>query len=309
MTSVIIPVYNRLNFIENIKKSFTPDTHYEFIIIDDASTFSIRDHLHELNDYWVRYFRLNNNKGPSYARNYGFNQSKGDYVLFLDSDDVISEQFFVEAEQYITKGYDLITCDYYTFDGKPSFWRIPEHPITIEEYLIGRYAIAPGSACIKRELFKKTNGFIPGLKVANDWTVYAELILHSNSYAHITKPYFGFQNVKDSVSVGAKFGLKENQRSVLYSRWVVMKKIDRNREMSENIRHFFSNYFFSHFKHYHSKDWFYPAILALIYYTRMIPRIKFKLFFSLLSLILSLSWCNPTLSNSTIGIIKKFRCY
>ncbi|KAA6333239.1 putative teichuronic acid biosynthesis glycosyltransferase TuaG [termite gut metagenome] len=89
--SVIIPTYNAQNTISQaiescIKQSLPP---WEIIIVDDCS---IDYTLNILNNYrnhpFIKIFVLKENGGVSVARNFGWNKSTGDYVSFLDADDI-----------------------------------------------------------------------------------------------------------------------------------------------------------------------------------------------------------------------------
>ena len=87
--SVIIPTYNRAEFLRLAITSVLNQTFqdFEIIVVDDAS----EDHTHEvmnnLNDKRIKYIRHEVNKRVSAARNTGVLHSSGDYIAFLDDDD------------------------------------------------------------------------------------------------------------------------------------------------------------------------------------------------------------------------------
>jgi glycosyltransferase involved in cell wall biosynthesis len=87
--SVIIPMYNSQNYIERAINSVTNQSYkdYEIILIDDSSkddTVSICNKYLSNN---IKLIKLETNKGVSNARNIGINNSSGEYIIFLDSDD------------------------------------------------------------------------------------------------------------------------------------------------------------------------------------------------------------------------------
>lgn len=88
--SVVIPAHNSQKTVErclNAVMQASPEKK-EIIVVDDAST----DNTYEIiSRFPVRLFRLNKNSGPGAARNYGFKQSTGDVVVFLDSDVIVKE--------------------------------------------------------------------------------------------------------------------------------------------------------------------------------------------------------------------------
>src|SRR5579871_6735110 len=86
--SVVIATYNRLNFLEQAVNSIFAQTFedYELIIVDDGSTDNTRDYLNSLSGRLKPLYQPN--KGPSAARNLGVKSAIGNYIAFLDSDDV-----------------------------------------------------------------------------------------------------------------------------------------------------------------------------------------------------------------------------
>ncbi|MEL1255297.1 glycosyltransferase family 2 protein [Flavobacterium sp. DGU38] len=86
--SIIIPLYNKENFIENTLKSVLNQnfTDFEVIIVNDGSTDSSEEKVLQFNDSRVHYYRQKND-GVSAARNYGIEKAKSDYIAFIDADD------------------------------------------------------------------------------------------------------------------------------------------------------------------------------------------------------------------------------
>ncbi len=94
--SVIVPVYNRVDEINDLLESLSAQTcrDFEVIIVEDGSTEPcgdlVRSFAGKVN---VRYF-FKTNEGRSIARNYGIDRSAGDYLVFFDSDCVIPSDYF-----------------------------------------------------------------------------------------------------------------------------------------------------------------------------------------------------------------------
>jgi glycosyltransferase involved in cell wall biosynthesis len=86
--SIIIPTYNRANFIADTIQSVLDQTfpYWECIIVDDGSTDNTKEIVNKINDKRVRYY-WKKNEERSVARNYGIKKAKGKYICFLDSDD------------------------------------------------------------------------------------------------------------------------------------------------------------------------------------------------------------------------------
>ena len=102
--SVIVPVYNRIDEIDDLLSSLTRQTlkNFEVIIVEDGSTMPCRDTVGKYSDKIdVRYF-YKENEGRSIARNYGISRAKGDYFIFFDSDCVIPADYFSTLDAELT---------------------------------------------------------------------------------------------------------------------------------------------------------------------------------------------------------------
>lgn len=116
LISVIIPIYNIEKYLGEcldsiIKQSYIPD---EVILIDDGST----DNSGEIcNNYVNKYscFKVihRKNRGVSSARNLGINIAKGDYILFVDGDDILSPYYIEKLLKGIQQSdNDLAICGF-----------------------------------------------------------------------------------------------------------------------------------------------------------------------------------------------------
>jgi len=92
--SVIIPTYNRSSLVKDAVCSVLAQTEpdLEVIVVDDGSTDDTREVVEDLQDGRVNYF-YKVNGGPASARNYGLSRAKGDYIAFLDHDDLWPENY------------------------------------------------------------------------------------------------------------------------------------------------------------------------------------------------------------------------
>lgn len=102
--SVIIPLYNKENFIENTLKSVLDQTFtdFELIIVNDGSTDTSEEKVFQFHDDRIRYFSKEN-EGVSSARNYGISVAQSDYITFIDADDYWYPDFLKEMFQNINK--------------------------------------------------------------------------------------------------------------------------------------------------------------------------------------------------------------
>ncbi len=92
LVSVIIPVYNIKDYIASCVDSVISQTYHalEIILVDDGSTDGSEKVCDEYGSKDKRVVVLHKeNGGLSDARNYGFNHSKGEYIMYVDGDDLI----------------------------------------------------------------------------------------------------------------------------------------------------------------------------------------------------------------------------
>ena len=108
--SVIMPVYNSSKYlnssIESIQKQTLKDI--EIICVDDGSTDDSLDILFDLNnEYGNIKIVFQENLGPGMARNTGIKNACGEYIAFLDSDDIFLDDFALEAMYDAGKSNDF----------------------------------------------------------------------------------------------------------------------------------------------------------------------------------------------------------
>lgn len=103
--SVIIPVYNRIDEVDELLRSLLAQSerNFEVIIVEDGSTQPCGAVIEEARRKGldVRYF-FKDNEGRSIARNYGMERARGDYFVFFDSDCVIPPDYFRKLAQELS---------------------------------------------------------------------------------------------------------------------------------------------------------------------------------------------------------------
>ncbi|MBF6652357.1 hypothetical protein C3B47_05555 [Flavobacterium columnare] len=100
MFSVIIPLYNKEDYIYNSLVSVINQTytHFEIIIVNDGSTDKSLEIVKTINDSRIKIFEQTN-KGVSSARNLGIKNTKGSLIAFLDADDIWEKNHLEEIQQ------------------------------------------------------------------------------------------------------------------------------------------------------------------------------------------------------------------
>lgn len=98
--SVIVPVYNRPDEVDELLQSLTRQTvkDFEVIIVEDGSTTQCKDVCDKYADMLVLHYFFKDNSGPGQSRNYGAERAKGDYLIILDSDVVLPEGYMAAVK-------------------------------------------------------------------------------------------------------------------------------------------------------------------------------------------------------------------
>lgn len=126
--SVIVPCYNVEAYLEKCVESLMNQTvdNYEVLLIDDGS----KDSTPEMVDMFAKKYKKKvkafhkKNGGLSDARNFGIKRATGEYLMFVDSDDWVDEQFIELPYNQAKKGYDMVIFDATSInDGATEGWR------------------------------------------------------------------------------------------------------------------------------------------------------------------------------------------
>lgn len=123
--SIIVPVYNVEKYLEECLNSISriKNINYEILIINDDSPDNSQKIIDEFckNNIRAKYF-IKENGGISSARNYGLKRSKGEYIWFVDSDDLIDYKEFQNFFARIKKdNVDIAIANYYFFNKNKIF--------------------------------------------------------------------------------------------------------------------------------------------------------------------------------------------
>ena len=99
--SIIIPVYNRPDEVNELLESLLKSTYkedYEIVIVEDGSTVSSEEVVAKFSNKLNINYYFKENSGPGDSRNYGMLKAKGDYFIIFDSDCIIPENYLQEVE-------------------------------------------------------------------------------------------------------------------------------------------------------------------------------------------------------------------
>lgn len=109
--SIIVPVYNRPDEIDELLESLVHQTanDFEVIVIEDGSKQKCDQVISKYSSKLDITYLYKDNSGQGFSRNYGFENAKGEWLIFFDSDCVIPKQYFENLENLITT-YDGVSA-------------------------------------------------------------------------------------------------------------------------------------------------------------------------------------------------------
>lgn len=106
--SFIVPVYNRPQELQELLESMGKlrfDRPFEVVVIEDGSTESSEQLVHQFKHLLSLSYFQKENTGPGDSRNYGMQRAKGDYFIVLDSDCVLPEQYLEEVDKELSQAH------------------------------------------------------------------------------------------------------------------------------------------------------------------------------------------------------------
>ena len=193
--SIIIPLFNKAPYIKKALDSIVSQTYtdWECIIVDDGSTDGsaaiCEEYLSTL--YSVPNTRIENirlisqpNSGVAAARNNGVKQSNGQFLCFLDADDWWKPPFLEEMDRLIAEYPDagLYASNYIYY--KPGKTHVAlSLPRGYMDYPKAYYEgdampVWTGATCMPRKVFDEMGGFPQGIKLGEDFLLWAKTALH-----------------------------------------------------------------------------------------------------------------------------------
>ncbi len=113
--SVIVPVFNVSKYLKQCVESILNQSFgdFELLLINDGSTDNSEEICKSFKDARIKYFKKENG-GLSSARNVGIDNSQGEYIAFVDSDDYVDRDFLEFSLKTIeSKKCDVVLCGYY----------------------------------------------------------------------------------------------------------------------------------------------------------------------------------------------------
>lgn len=211
LISVVIPTYNRAQLIIETINSVLNQTYknLEIIVIDDGSTDETEKIIKNIKDSRIRYLKHQQNLGGAKARNTGIEAATGEYICFLDSDDIwLSQkvelqlafmQQFTNLDKVVSYTQRKFLIPYWEIcKNRP---QVKQRPLTdikesdnLADYLFCDGGDMQTSTLMLKNSFAKAVGFRSDLKKHQDWDFCLRLEAKGAKFAFLSKPLTVYQN-------------------------------------------------------------------------------------------------------------------
>lgn len=220
MISIIIPLFNKSNYVIKCLNSVLNQTFkdFEIIIINDGSTDNSLEVIEKYNFKDIDYKIISQiNSGVSTTRNNGVKSAKYDYITFLDADDWWEPNFLEQMVKLIEGFPDagLFACSYFKIINKIKIPAI----INLDSKFIHGYIdymnlyskgiwmpVWTGATIVKKEVLDNLKGFKPNLKMGEDFDLWLR-INQNYKIAYLNVPLSNYNQDVDceNRAIGMKF--------------------------------------------------------------------------------------------------------
>jgi glycosyltransferase involved in cell wall biosynthesis len=255
--SVIIPIYNCEKYIKECLSSLIKQTfkNFEIICINDGSN---DDTLKILKKFEAKDERINifnqNNSGPGIARNVGMKKSKGEYLMFLDSDDIFKKTMLEELYIKIKENdSDIVICNSQNFE-KKKWWKkfyeknylinnniIKQKTFTsldIEKDFFNLFIWWPWDKLFKRKYIENLGIEYQNLKSSEDLFFVAASVIAAKKISYLDKILINHRiGIKNSVS-----NSRQKSWDNFYYALKKLKKFIKEKGLYKRFKQDFINY-------------------------------------------------------------------
>ena len=226
LVSIIIPTYNRAHLIGETLDSVIAQTYtnWECIVVDDGSTDNTSELLQGYcnKDARFQYHQRPSNrlKGANACRNYGFELSKGEYINWFDSDDLMFNNKLTTKFEYALKfNADIVISSHTTLvdvqNNDKIEYEIFEKSDFYIDYILGKKPLITDDVLIKRAIIGNFR-FDKKLHKAQEFEFFSRLFEQKLKYCFIDIPLTLYKETNDSISNLTSNGNNTQAESLIY---------------------------------------------------------------------------------------------
>lgn len=256
--SIIVPLYNKAPYVRHALESITAQIFrdYEVIVVDDGSTDNslavVKEFVERIDDRWIddrctsiddrkidnRWTIISQaNAGVAVARNNGGAKSKGEYLCFLDADDWWEANFLEEMDRLIKEypeaGLYATNYVYYKPGKTHVALNFERGYLNYSKAYLHSDAMPvwTGAACMPRKVFDEMGGFPVGIKLGEDFLLWAKTALHYK-VAFSEKP-LAYYNNDVPASLRATRNVHKPEHNMLFNLQEIELMVDSRESREE----------------------------------------------------------------------------
>lgn len=244
LVSIIIPTYNRAHLIGETLDSIVAQTYenWECIIVDDGSTDNteeiVNKYIKKDNRFQYHLRPAHHKSGGNGARNYGFFLSKGKYINFFDSDDVMlpnKMEIIIKELQKETAEACVVKSGYYNFNTNEliSYWKKGNlfSNNLLEDFVCQNIGWQTGDCVMRREKVK-SKFFNEQLLSSQDWEAFVLFLIKKPNIVFVDKCLTKLRISNDAIHVNKNF---KKINSDFLSRKSVVSNLKKEKLLSKSI--------------------------------------------------------------------------
>ena len=235
--SIIIPTYNRADFIGKTIQSFLNQTYanLEIIVVDDGSTDNTEEIIKAFKNPKINYYKKENAERGA-ARNFGTQKAKGDYINFFDSDDIAYPNHLEIALELINKNKpDAFAVHYDLKNAQNKIVRVSDPYNNINQQLINGNLLNCNSVFLKKGIaLKHPFSEIRELSGSEDYLLWLQIASNYKFYYSNIKTYALIEhNTRSVISI--------NKNSLIKRKELMLKLAVEDKAIKEYYIHKFQN--------------------------------------------------------------------
>lgn len=223
LVSVIMPAYNCEKFIGEAIQSVISQTYknIELLIVDDCSTDGTAKVIFEQQKFnkWIRYFKFNINSGAARARNYAIEMANGEYLAFLDSDDIwVPDKLQHQIQFMKDNGYYFTCTDYGKID---EFGNRKNVVISCKKkYDYNTFLRdCPGNSTVIYNAKALGKFYAANIRRRNDFVMWLQVIKKAQS-AYGLNEVLGYHREREK-------SISSSKKALVKWQWIVYRKIEK----------------------------------------------------------------------------------
>lgn len=223
LVSIIMPAYNCEDFIAETIESVEKQTYqeWELLIVDDCSTDKTRDivEAYRKKDERIILYKNGNNRGAAYSRNRAVKYAKGEFIAFLDSDDLWEKNKLEIQISFMKKNSCPFSCTYYK--------KIDETGNETGEIVKSKKELkykdllknCPGNSTVVYNAKELGKFYIPNIKKRNDYVMWLNVIKKAKK-VYTLNSCLGCHRIRGG-------SLSKRKVDLIQYHWIVYRKFEK----------------------------------------------------------------------------------